>query len=409
MATCRKKTLGLLLTLVIILTTSKILWWRFKSDSFDRSGEYRRHEFKHVTGTPRLYSNTAVSAANAGGTLRKSPIEPGASVEISSASMMPGRIGTEQGFVGSDLRVAYCCNISAGILLEDLCETSTGGIKLNGIAMKASHQNCSCLDFFYCRLVVLAAFSSNHYDEAQDMLASVQRLLPATKLIVYDLGLTDSQRNQLLTYCNLELRKFDFEKFPSHVKRLGIYAWKPVMLKELAHQYEVIFYGDASIRLLLPLAEHILPLLSSFPLVVGHAYHQLPIIQVTHDGMASYLNFSLSRHEMRHFGQIQSGAWVVWLNHTMRKSFLEPWADCAMHEACISPPGAVWGPCDFKRGQYGQSDYIGCHRYDQSAFSLILIREFGLDVYNSVIHKICYSVFSIQRGVTHRYTVKKCH
>lgn len=404
MTIIRKKAVGLLAFTVIILTITKLLWWRLHSDSFEQKGVAARlgprHEFKHVTATPPY---TVVSSAS---TLN---ISPSFSVEIGSPSMMPSRIGTEQGYVGSNPRMAYCCNISTGIMLEDICETSTGGIKVKMIAMKASPQNCTCLDFFYCRLVAVTAFSSNHFSEAEDMIASVQRFLPATKLYVYDLGLTDSQRNQLLTYCNVELRRFDFKKFPPHLKRLSECAWKPVMVKELAQEHEVIFYGDASVRLMLPLAENILPLLSGFPVVVGHAYHQLPIIQVTHDGMASYLNFTLTRKEMRHFGHIQAGAWVMWLNSTFRKQLLEPWADCALHESCISPPGAALAPCDFKNGKYGRWDYIGCHRYDQSAFSLILVREFGLDVYNSVISKICYSVFTIQRGVTHHYVVEKCH
>ena len=56
------------------------------------------------------------------------------------------------------------------------------------------------------------------------------------KIIGYDLGFDDEEK--ALLSCTTptllsELRPFPFEKFPKHVKKLGCYAWKPLLLREL--------------------------------------------------------------------------------------------------------------------------------------------------------------------------------
>lgn len=58
------------------------------------------------------------------------------------------------------------------------------------------------------------------------------------------------------------------------------------------------------------------------------------------------------------------------------------WVDCALHTDCIAPRGSTRGGC--KKGIYKNPKllgevYVGCHRYEQSAINMILLREFGLD------------------------------
>ena len=103
------------------------------------------------------------------------------------------------------------------------------------------------VDAMYQRLVVFTTFSSNHFKEAQDMIGSVQKYLPHTKIIVYDIGLSTEERGKVAKYCNVEFRIFDFSKYPPHVKNIKNYAWRPFMLQELAQEYDVILYGDASL------------------------------------------------------------------------------------------------------------------------------------------------------------------
>ena len=145
--------------------------------------------------------------------------------------------------------------------LEQLCKAD-GSIQPSEIAKRAEAEQCTCLNIFYCKLVVVTAISSNHYNEAQDMIASVQKFLPSTKLILYDLGLSEEQKGKLHQYCNVEVRPFVFEKYPPHTKNLKLYTWKIFIIKEVAGEYEVIFWGDSSVRVIGPsFAEKLYPFL----------------------------------------------------------------------------------------------------------------------------------------------------
>ena len=306
---------------------------------------------------------------------------------------------------------AHCCNIleKLTVTLEQLCKAD-GSIKLSDIAKRAEAQQCTCVDFFYCKLVVVTAISSNHYEEAQDMIASVQKFLPSTKLILYDLGLSAAQKGKLQRYCNVEVRSFRFEKYPPHTKNLQLYAWKTFIIKEVASEYEVLFWGDSSARVIgSSFADKVFPFLLKFPFVAGSTT-PLPIVSLTHDGMLKYLNMTVTRKQMGQFGHLEANCWVMWANSLMRTKFITHWVDCGLHQKCISPDGASLYSCNFGLGNKnkGAGLYVGCHRYDQSALSMILIREFGVQVWDKVAHNEAKAIFRVHRGgITHQ-PIKLC-
>jgi len=253
----------------------------------------------------------------------------------------------------------------------------------------------------YRRLVALTAFSSNHYREALDMIGSVQKYLPHTKIIVYDIGLTAKERKKVLTFCNVELISFNFTKYPPHVKmNLNNYAWKPLILQELVgHEYDVILYGDASLRV----TEHntitALQCLLDFPFLAIGASGFASVMSVTHDEMIKYFQFPPSRQYMAHWRPIQANGWFLLVNDLTRQKLVAPWVDCALHKECIAPEGAR-RECNntLKFNVHKDGTYVGCHRYDQSALNIILAKSFGLRVWNKVIkRKITSQLLTIVR------------
>ena len=310
---------------------------------------------------------------------------------------------------GTDPKM-HCCRIASRLSLERTCRVDGGIIQSSAIAKRAMDEGCTCVDLFYCKLVVVTATSSNHYTELQDLIGSVQKFLPRTNLIVYDLGMTEEQKNQLQTFCNIEIRPFVFEKYPPHTKRLRTFAWKVFAVEEVVRDYEVIMWADSSVRLTGPLfAETIFPLLLQFPFMAPVTRSYLPIVSFTHDRMLQYLNLSLSRKQMAHFGHVEATCWVMWANSLMREKFLNHWLDCAMHQECITPDGARVTGCNYTTAHENAGGYTGCHRYDQSALCMILIREFGLEVWNSVVHVAeAKTVFHVQKRNTYLYTVRVC-
>ena len=91
------------------------------------------------------------------------------------------KLSHEDGLIDETVPGSACCKISDGFTLEQLCGAD-GSIKISESAKLARDQECTCLHFFYCRLVVVTAASNNHYAESQEMIGSVQKFLPNTKL-----------------------------------------------------------------------------------------------------------------------------------------------------------------------------------------------------------------------------------
>ena len=254
----------------------------------------------------------------------------------------------------------------------------------------------------YKHMVIATSFSSNHFKEAKDMIASVQKCFPNKTIIVYDLGLKPDHKTEVSSYCNVELRPFPFDEYPPHVKQLHNFAWKPIIVKRLSQEYDVIMYGDTSLRTkscdITQALAHLFkfPLLSAYP--ISHR-----AIEFTPDGMIKYLGYPPSRKSIADIGSVQGGCWLMWANSIMREKLIEPWLDCALHQECIAPKGAVPSPCMFTKIHDGR--YINCHRYDQSALNMILLREFGLDAVkkasNTTISKPTWSIVRHPTMVKH--------
>ena len=252
-------------------------------------------------------------------------------------------------------------------------------------ALNDTHHNTSVtsLDLpsnvsdLYKRLVVVTAYSSNHFEEGKGIIASVQKYMPQTKILLYDLGLTAKERSNASKYCNVEVRTFQWDKYPEHVRQLSRYAWKPLIVREVSQEYDVIMYGDASVRVISPLIGKALISLLEFPFIDGGPY-TMPMISLTDNRTIDYFNFPPSRQYMAKWGTVQAGCWLMLANDIMKQKVIEPWADCALHLECISPAGTSSGRCRMEDLEYKDGRYIGCHRFDQSALNIILAKEFGV-------------------------------
>ena len=258
-------------------------------------------------------------------------------------------------------------------------------------ALQGTHQNISTttpLDLpdnisdLYKRLVVVTAYSSNHFREGIGIIASVQKYLPQTKILLYDIGLTAKQRSKASKYCNVEVRTFQFGKYPEHVQKLGTYAWKPLIIREVSQEYDVIMYGDSSLRVISPNIGKALACLLEFPFLDASPI-PMPIISLTHNGTIDYLHFPPFRQHMATWGTVQAGCWLMLANDIMKEKVIQPWADCALHQECIAPAGASV-TCHKNAFEREDVRYMGCHRFDQSALNIILAKAFGVQLFKKL-------------------------
>ena len=239
----------------------------------------------------------------------------------------------------------------------------------------------STVKAFMGRLVTVTAISDNHFDESQYMLSSVETCLPQNKIILYDLGLSENNKRMIQElYKTVQIRPFpfsDYYKNNTHVRDLLTFAWKPIIIKKVSQENDIIMYGDASMRMKSCNITAALSQLLYFPFfaAVGLKYIAIEFI---HDGMIEYLQYPKARKDLAHMYSIEATGFLLWANAMMKEVLIEPWFDCALKKECIAPAGAKISPCHFTNNHDGH--YVGCHRYDQSALDLILAREFGATV-----------------------------
>ena len=282
--------------------------------------------------------------------------------------LLTRRVNHQTYNVYKNMKKDNCCKVAEDYKLEDLCRKEP-------YYRVSTH--CNCTEYMMCKLVIVTGISSNHFTESKALFGSVHEHMPKTNIIVYDIGLNDSQVSTLQTYCNVEIRKFNFQEYPKYFKNLKNYAWKTAVVKEMSEEFELFLFCDASIRFKHHVS-YLLPFLLRFPFVPGSMIDN-QIVGRTHDGMLKYLHLNMSRSELaRVKPSIQSGVYIMWVTPLIKEKFLVPWIDCGMHMDCISPKREKVSRCR-KRDPTG--NYTGCHRYDQSAMNMIFIREFGAPLF----------------------------
>ena len=252
---------------------------------------------------------------------------------------------------------------------------------------------------------VVSAISSNHFEQAKDMIASAQRFLPTTRIVVYDLGLKENEIREFESFCNVEVRNFVFKQYPPHFNDLFKYAWKPIVIRTVAQEAEYICWADASVRFVKNF-ESALTMLDKFP-VKGHIHQDnLKMVQLTHEISLRYLN--MTREKMQDVIGVESGL-LLFKTNSLVMNLLDRWCECAAHELCIAPPMSSIHGCDFNKANPQSLEYIGCHRFDQSVLNIIIVRDYGKAVFRDIFDSILNEM-TVLRHPSNMYvnSLKKC-
>ncbi|KAH7712918.1 hypothetical protein AAVH_19730 [Aphelenchoides avenae] len=231
-------------------------------------------------------------------------------------------------------------------------------------------------------LVFVTAASSNHFGELRALVATIDRLTPNASVVVYDLGMTANQTDEVRSWCGVEYVRFQFEKYPPHVRDLKKYAWKPLVIAEQLSRFDAFFYVDSSVR---PLkadfsvfsAAVATGMLEPF-LMFTPTDHS--ILAATHPEMYDY--FPVDRDYLN--STMQAATLIYVADSAFTREFLRRFVLCALTESCIAPPGSKV-KCndvfyDTKQPELFNA-YDECHRYDQSAANLIRLQMLFVDGY----------------------------
>jgi hypothetical protein len=99
--------------------------------------------------------------------------------------------------------------------------------------------------------VFISAWSSNHHRESYSLCSNILNYRgmneSAKRLIVYNLGLTQSQMIDYRSVCRIvEFRNFTFSCYPSYVRNLKQYRWKPLVIATALLDFDAIWWLDSS-------------------------------------------------------------------------------------------------------------------------------------------------------------------
>jgi hypothetical protein len=213
--------------------------------------------------------------------------------------------------------------------------------------------------------VMVTGADYTHFKSLENLLRSVAKWEPGLRCIVYDLGLTPPQREELAAEFPMrEVRRFDYSKYPAYFDirvNAGQYAWKPVIFAEVFFEVEgCVAWFDAGNLLIGPLTR--------MRKVVQWKGFYSPfakgsVADFTHRGTLEYLHADKPIFRKRNLA-----GFCVAADHRSAKAreFVRRWRECALVRECIAPAGS---------NRYN-------HKQDMSVMS-ILAYQIGLPLFMS--------------------------
>ena len=233
----------------------------------------------------------------------------------------------------------------------------------------------------YNDLVIVTSSTPGYFPRLRNLIGSIHFWEPKLKIVVYDMGLTPELIDEVMTWKNVELKEFDFSKYPPYVSLVWNFAWKLFMIEEEMKNHPAICWLDSGVELRHPLVSmrYFLERDGFFSTTMEKRQHITgrTTMQETFDKMKDY-----GIEELEHFdeetikkGPYCSGYIMAFDHRDTSKSILEYGFKCARDEACISPKEA-------------HSDN---HNFDQSAITIAAYA-------NGLVHACEHENISIDTG-----------
>ncbi|XP_055861191.1 uncharacterized protein LOC106074391 [Biomphalaria glabrata] len=228
-------------------------------------------------------------------------------------------------------------------------------------------------------VIIVTAASSNHFLETQALLknihANVFPYLRNYSLIFYDIGLTTSERSAMQKFCRCTVLDFPFHKFPNFTSQLRCYSWKPVIIKSQLPNANVVVWADASVRFIKGAITAFVGSARQHGLQLGGSYSCSSI----RTARSMYHYFGDEPCAYFCLGQAKATVGVYHNEYFVDRAILEPWVACALSQDCMCPTDLPNTGCSKAKVIEAQLSNLNqpimygvCHRFDQSAISIII-------------------------------------
>ncbi|EFP00144.1 hypothetical protein CRE_18796 [Caenorhabditis remanei] len=232
-------------------------------------------------------------------------------------------------------------------------------------------------------VIFVSAISSNHFGNFKEMYATIKRHWPMQKMLLYSLDLSESQIETLGKEPSVEIRKFDYSKYPKYVQNWAEYRFKALLLAEAIKEYSNVWWIDSHFRWLQPkpLNQFYGEIATCFGNVdCDKKSSVMMFVNSTHsnfavltEGLLDYFpTFGIDTLKYNDKGLQLSAAFVYLARTPFTLEMLKWHSLCALEEKCMNPPKAKL-KCDIIPAW---DVYAGCFRYDQSSINLLMFNSF---------------------------------
>jgi len=231
------------------------------------------------------------------------------------------------------------------LILNDLFVFFLQGFKLKDYLSSVFRKN---------EIKIITAADTSHFKSLDQLLNSINNNTNINNVTVYDLGLNlEEQVIILKKYSFIELKKFEFEKYPKFInlnqRDSGSYAWKPIIIyNEFSNFDKTIFWMDAG-----NLVTRNFNFLKYYTIINGFysPYSSDNVEKWTHKTVLDY--FSVEKRILK---KRNLNAALIGFNSSFRnRNFINYWYKYALNKNIINPKGA------------NKSN----HRWDQSLLTIL--------------------------------------
>ncbi len=228
-------------------------------------------------------------------------------------------------------------------------------------------------------IIFITAAEKNYFNQLNSLLESYYKHLN-NKLVVYDIGLEKQQINYLKnSYQNIDLIKFDFNEYPKFMseyfdKKLGNYAWKPVIVNRVLNQSKSkVVWLDAG-NLITKKIIFLKIALTAKGIIVPRSSNTIK--EWTHPKTIEYIGINKKYLNQNNFA---SGLIGFDYNSEAARNISELWSKFSQIQDCISPTG---------------SSRLN-HRQDQAVLTLLLYKYFFKNNRKKFLHPQTNFIFGI--------------
>lgn len=228
--------------------------------------------------------------------------------------------------------------------------------------------------------VIVVPVLPSSYEEAQTFFGSVQRHFPEKFVLYYDLGLGGKESTQLRKACNItknncEVKLFQFNKYPSHVRSLSLRAYLPICIQESLLTYHGVIWADPVEYFVTKDVSGVIARAKVVGILAWTNRDKYTTSSMAYPKMFAYFD-EKPEHYYFH-AAVKTSHLIIYNTDFVQTNIMLPWVKCALVEECISPMGSQnTGYCYEQRPKFL---YSGCHYYEQAALNLILGKVFSYD------------------------------